>query len=118
MKPVSGTIVSPFNSKTGKLNVTYQAAKDEPTRAPMEGTVIATGKFADNSEYLVVQSENQIVYILSNITQISKKIGTFVTAGEQLAVAAKQNSSNAYSCNLEVWYKGQSINPTKFIKHE
>lgn len=45
-----------------------------------------------------------------------KKTGNFVNSGEILAKAGKNNSSKTYISTLELWYRGQAIDATKFIK--
>ena len=70
----------------------------------------------NSNAYLIVQAENQIVYILKNNTKVLKKTGNFVQQGETIAIIAKQQNSNNYNCILELWYKGQAIDPLKFIK--
>lgn len=115
-KPVSGKIIAGFDATKQQFGLTILAKKDEEVKAPLSGTVIADGILPNSNSYLIVQAENQIVYILKNNTKVLKKTGNFVQQGETIAVVAKQQSSNNYGCVLELWYKGQAIDPLKFIK--
>ena len=115
-KPVSGKIITGFDATKQQFGLTILAKKDEEVKAPLSGTVIADGILPNSNAYLIVQAENQIVYILKNNTKVLKKSGNFVQQGETIAIIAKQQNSNNYNCILELWYKGQAIDPLKFIK--
>ena len=115
-KPVSGKIITGFDATKQQFGLTILAKKDEEVKAPLSGTVIADGILPNSNAYLIVQAENQIVYILKNNTKVLKKTGNFVQQGETIAIIAKQQNSNNYNCILELWYKGQAIDPLKFIK--
>ena len=115
-KPVSGKIITGFDATKQQFGLTILAKKDEEVKAPLSGTVIADGILPNSNAYLIVQAENQIVYILKNNTKVLKKTGNFDQQGETIAIIAKQQNSNNYNCILELWYKGQAIDPLKFIK--
>ena len=115
-KPVTGKLIKGFDATKQKCGLPILAKKDEEVKAPLSGTVIADGILPNSNAYLIVQAENQIVYILKNNTKVLKKTGNFVQQGETIAIIAKQQNSNNYNCILELWYKGQAIDPLKFIK--
>ena len=92
------------------------AGNDEDVRAVISGNVILTGNSPESGYYIVIQAENQLVYILKNNSQLLKKTGNFVNSGEILAKAGKNNSAKTYISTLELWYRGQAIDATKFIK--
>jgi murein DD-endopeptidase MepM/ murein hydrolase activator NlpD len=115
-KPVSGNVISGFNTAKQQFGITISAKKDEEVKAPLNGTVISDGILPNSGAYIIVQAENQVVYILKNNTKVLKKTGNFVQQGETVAIAAKQQNGTNYSCTLELWYKGQAIDPLKFIK--
>jgi septal ring factor EnvC (AmiA/AmiB activator) len=56
------------------------------------------------------------VYILKNNSQVLKKTGNFVNSGDIVAKSGKQLAAKGYSTKLELWYRGQAIDPLKFIK--
>ncbi len=112
--PVSGGILTKFSQNT--RNIELSADPEEAVKAVLPGHVILTGYTTTDQYFIAVQSENQLVYILKNNSKILKKIGTFVSRGEVIANAGKSNSTKGYSCSLEIWYKGQSFDPSKFLK--
>ena len=40
----------------------------------------------------------------------------FVNSGDIVAKSGKQLAAKGYSTKLELWYRGQAIDPLKFIK--
>jgi murein DD-endopeptidase MepM/ murein hydrolase activator NlpD len=113
-KPVLGKVLVPFSAKN--TSVTFAAVANEEVKAIMSGNVISIGNSLENGNFIVVQAENQLVYILKNNSNILKKIGNFVTVGETIAIAGKDVNAKNYISKLELWYKGQPIDPIKFIK--
>ena len=112
VRPVSGTLISKF--MPANPNVTFSAKADEEVKAVLSGNVIFVENSIPNGAYIAVQAENQLVYILKNNSQLLKKTGNFVNAGETIAIAGKNNKS--YVSTLELWYRGKAIDASKFIK--
>ena len=113
-KPVNGKIITPFSLKNNA--VSFAASANEEVKAILSGNIILEGNSPENGRFVVVQSENQIVYVLKNNSNILKKSGNFVTVGETIAIAGKDGNTNNYVSRLELWYKGQPIDASKFIK--
>lgn len=114
IKPVSGEEIVKFS--TNSTAVHYLARPNEAVHAVLSGNVIFSGFSAENGNYLIVQAENQLVYILKNNNQLLKKTGNFVTEGEVVAKAGKTAEAKNNFISLELWYRGQPIDPQKFIK--
>lgn len=113
-KPVSGNIIARFSATN--TNITYAASANEAVKAVLPGSVILSGNSPENGAYIVIQADNQLVYVLKNNSQLLKKTGNFVNAGEPIAKAGKNGTSKSYITTLELWYRGQSIDASKFIK--
>ena len=114
-KPVAGGLVVPFAPEKS-AGITFEASANEAVKAVLSGNVIFTGNSVTDGAYIAVQAENQLVYILKNNNQVLKKTGNFVQIGETIANAGKISSSGKYGSILELWYKGQPIDPVKFLK--
>jgi murein DD-endopeptidase MepM/ murein hydrolase activator NlpD len=112
-KPVSGPILTKFSNNAG---ISFSAKENENVNAILSGNVILTGNSPESGLYIVIQAENQLVYILKNNSQVLKKTGNFVNSGDIIAIAGKNSASKSYVSTLELWYRGQPIDPTKFIK--
>ncbi|MFN8282149.1 MAG: M23 family metallopeptidase [Chitinophagales bacterium] len=116
LRPVSGKIVTAFDAAKQQNSITFLAKKEEPVKAPLNGTIIFDGILPNAGECLIVQTENQLVYILKNNTKTLKKTGNFVQQGETVATAGKQLNNANYITVFELWYKGKAIDPTKYIR--
>jgi murein DD-endopeptidase MepM/ murein hydrolase activator NlpD len=113
-KPVSGNAINVFSVQSSFIN--FAANANEEVKAVLSGNVILVGNSVENGNYIVIQSENQLVYILKNNANILKKTGNFVNIGETIGTVGKLGNTGKYVSTLELWYKGQPINPLKFIK--
>lgn len=113
-KPVKGNIITKFTA--GRTGISFSAGNNEEVKAVLSGNVILTGNSPESGFYIIIQAENQLVYILKNNSQLLKKTGNFVVSGESIAIAGKNDASKNYTCILELWYRGQPIDPQKFIK--
>jgi len=113
-KPVNGKIVTEFSDKNNFI--AFAAAQNEEVKAIISGNVISVGNSPENGSFLIVQAENQLVYILKNNSNLLKKTGNFVNIGETVAIAGKDGNTKNYISKLELWYKGQPIDASKFIK--
>lgn len=113
-KPVSGSIRLRFSPSLP--GITFNASENETVYAVLDGTVVAAGNSMADGYYLVIQAENQLVYLLKNNAEILKKTGNFVHAGDAVAIAGREKSSNGFASVLELWYKGQAIDASKYLK--
>jgi len=115
-RPVSGVIISKFSDENAYI--TFSAKPNEDVRAILSGNVIFTGYSVENEFYIIIQTDNQLVYILKNNSQLLKKTGNFVSVGEAVAKAGKNTLTKDKSAivTLELWYRGQPIDAQKFIK--
>ena len=111
-----GAVISKFSDE--KPYLFFSAKTNEDVRAVLSGNVIFTGYSTDNEYYLLIQTDNQLVYILKNNSQLLKKTGNFVNVGEVVAKAGKNTLTKDKSAmvGLELWYRGQPIDAQKFIK--
>lgn len=113
-KPVTGSIISKFSESN--TAIVFAAKADEDVKAVLSGNIIFSGITPENGYYLIIQAENQMVYILKNNSQLLKKTGNFVSEGEAVAKAGKFGSNKNFTTSLELWYRGRPIDPQEFIK--
>lgn len=112
--PVSGKILAKFT--TIKPSISIEAVKDEEVKAILPGKVILTGEIPNEGAFIIIQTENQLVYVLKNNSQLLKKTGNFVQIGETLGKVGMSDTYKKPVSTLELWYKGQAIDPLTFIK--
>lgn len=108
-RPTQGKIISAFNPQTG---VQMGAQKDEQVLSAVSGVVISDMPALG---IIVIQTENQLVCIVKNLSVVSKKTGNFVNKGEVIGIAGFDKTKKTASCTLELWYKGQALDAGKYF---
>ncbi len=85
-------------------------------KATLDGTVISAG-WSDDSGYTIqIQHEGDIISIYKHNEKLLKKTGDKVTAGSPIALIGNTGSATTGDhLHFELWYKGESVDPTKYI---
>ena len=101
-------IVHPYIDITAPANSVVMSVLD--------GTVIFAG-WNDEAVYTIqIQHENDIVSIYKHNQKLLKKTGDKVTAGTPVALVGNTGSlSTGDHLHFELWYRGNAIDPTKYI---
>ena len=101
-------VVHPFVDITAPANSVVKAA--------LEGTVIFAG-WTDAAGYTVqIQHSNDIITIYKHNQKLLKKTGDKVNAGAPIALVGSTGSlSTGDHLHFELWYKGEAVDPTKYI---
>ena len=101
-------VVHPFVDITAPANSVVKAALD--------GTVIFAG-WTDAAGYTIqIQHSNDIVTIYKHNQKLLKNTGDKVSAGTPVALVGSTGSlSTGDHLHFELWYKGEAVDPTKFI---
>lgn len=114
--PVKGKVLKPFNSQAGQLGVVVSVAPNELVLATLEGTVVSAGWSMDNGYSVVVQHSNNLVSVYKYNSQVIKKVGEKVRAGQAIAVVGtRKEQNNAAQLLFELWYNGVPINPQQYV---
>ena len=82
----------------------------------LDGTVIFAG-WSDESGYTIqVQHANDIVSIYKHNQKLLKKMGDRVSAGTSIALVGNTGTlSTGDHLHFELWYRGDAVDPTKYI---
>lgn len=121
-RPVKGVVTQHFNQHKKIYQVIVKTAKTENVLATLDGTVIFTG-YDINDKYIIhIQHKNGYISIYQGCTQIVKKTGDIVAAGEAIGVIVSTKTSKEEgeeerggSLKFELWNKGVPVNPETFI---
>lgn len=101
-------IVHPFIDITAPANSVVAAVLD--------GTVIFAG-WNDEAGYTIqIQHSNDIVSTYKHNQKLLKKTGDKVSAGTPVAMVGNTGSlSSGEHLHFELWYRGEAVDPTKYI---
>lgn len=85
-------------------------------KATMDGTVIYDGWSEEAGYTIQIQHDGDIVSIYKHNEKLLKKTGEKVTAGSPIALVGSTGSlTTGDHLHFELWYKGESVDPTKYI---
>jgi len=115
-KPVTGVISSTFNPMERENGIAILTATNESVVSVLGGTVIYASFTFDFGWVIQVQHEEDYISVYKNNTQLIKKPGDRVRAGEVIAYtgepADKKSSRHFY---FELWKLGKPVNPEEVI---
>ena len=85
-------------------------------KATLDGTVIFAGWSDDSGHTIQIQHDGDIVSIYKHNDKLLKKTGDKVTAGSPIALVGNTGEmTTGDHLHFELWYKGESMDPTKHI---
>lgn len=92
------------------------APEGSVVKATLDGSVIFAG-WSDESGYTIqIQHDGDIVSTYKHNEKLLKKTGEKVTAGSPIALVGNTGSlSTGAHLHFELWYKGETVDPTKYI---
>ena len=114
--PVKGTISAGFDPEIGHLGTDVLAPKNTPIKAILDGYVIASDWTLETGNTIGIQHSNNLVSFYKHNSINLKKLGSFVKAGEAVAIIGNTGSiSSGPHLHFELWVDGKPVNPTRFI---
>jgi len=85
-------------------------------KATMDGTVIYDGWSEEAGYTIQIQHDGDIISIYKHNVKLLKKTGDKVSAGSPIALVGSTGSlSTGDHLHFELWHKGESVDPTKYI---
>lgn len=86
-------------------------------KATLDGTVIFAGWTDDAGNTIQIQHDGDIVSIYKHNDRLLKKIGDKVSAGTPVALVGNTGEiTTGAHLHFELWHKGETVDPTKYIK--
>lgn len=113
--PLKGVITQGYDPAIHPF-VDIAAPEGTAVNAIADGTVIYTGWSEETGYTIQLQHESDIVSIYKHNNRLIKNLGDKVKAGTAIALVGNTGSlSTGPHLHFELWYKGESIDPTKHI---
>lgn len=114
--PISGTITASFNKDKNHFGVDVVAPKNTPIKAALDGWIIFSDWTLETGNTIAIQHANNIVTFYKHNSSLLKKSGSFVRAGEVIAIIGNTGElSDGPHLHFELWHEGKPINPADFI---
>ena len=115
--PMKGLISSSYNPATKHFGTDIAASSETFVSSVLDGTIIFEGWTVETGYVMHIQHTNNIISIYKHNTVLLKEVGDYVRAGEPISVIG--DSGEMYTSgphlHIELWYKGESLDPEKFI---
>lgn len=113
--PLKGVISQGYDSALHPY-IDLTAPAGSVVKATLDGSVIFAG-WSDESGYTIqIQHDGDIVSIYKHNEKLLKKTGEKVTAGSPIALVGNTGSlSTGAHLHFELWHKGETVDPTKYI---
>jgi len=93
------------------------APEGSVVKATLDGTVIFSGWSDEAGNTIQIQHESDIVSIYKHNEKLLKKAGDKVTAGSPIALVGNTGDvSTGTHLHFELWHKGETVDPTLYIK--
>ncbi|MDX9696139.1 MAG: M23 family metallopeptidase [Bacteroidales bacterium] len=114
--PVKGIITSSFNPGENHFGTDIVAATNKVVVATLSGTVILANWTLETGYVIQIQHDNNLVSIYKHNSELLKKVGNHVTAGETIAIIGNSGElTSGPHLHFELWHNGTPINPEDFI---
>lgn len=113
--PLKGVISQSYDPAIHPF-IDITAPANSIVSAVLDGSVISAGWSDDAGYTICIQHDNDIVSIYKHNNKLLKETGEKVTAGTPVAIiGGTGNLSTGDHLHFELWYKGNPIDPTKYI---
>ncbi len=114
--PVNGAVSAAFNPKIEHFGVDILAPKNTPIKSIMDGSVIQANWILETGNTIAIQHENNLISFYKHNSNLLKKVGDRVKAGEAIAIIGDTGTlSDGPHLHLEIWHQSKPLNPEDFI---
>ena len=122
--PVEGNVSSPFGMRENPFSgdksfhsgVDISASPGTPIRATADGIVIHSGRTQFSGYLVVLEHGHGFKTIYAHNKKNLVKMGQTVKRGEVIAYVGSTGKSTGPHVHYEVWEKGKSVNPKKYLQ--
>lgn len=113
--PLKGVVSQGYDTVHPYVDIT--AAEGSVVKATLDGTVIFAGWSEDAGNTIQIQHSDDIVSIYKHNEKLLKKVGEKVKAGTPIALVGNSgDTSTGAHLHFELWHKGETVDPSKYIK--
>lgn len=115
--PISGMISNHYNSKIEHYGTDVVGGVNERISSISDGTVVFA-EWTLNTGYVIqIQHSNNLISIYKHNSELLKKTGDHVKAGEVIALLGNSGElTSGPHLHFELWYNGKALNPEDYIK--
>jgi murein DD-endopeptidase MepM/ murein hydrolase activator NlpD len=113
--PIKGFVTRPFNVRFHH-GVDVAPSKFDGVHVIQDGVVVFASWTPDFGHVIGVQHNDNLISFYKHNSVLHKKVGTFVTAGEAIAIVGNSGElTSGKHLHLELWENGRALDPQDFI---
>jgi len=113
--PLKGVVSQGYDPAVHPF-VDITAPAGSVVKATLDGTVIYDGWSEDAGYTIQIQHDGDIISIYKHNEKLLKKTGDKVTAGSPIALVGNTgNLTTGDHLHFELWHKGESLDPARYI---
>lgn len=114
--PLKGSVSNLFDASGNHYGVDIVSNLNEPILTVLEGTVVMAGWTLEAGYIIQVQHQNDLISVYKHNSQLLKKMGDKVVAGEPIAIIGNTGEyTTGPHLHFELWHKGKPLNPRDYI---
>lgn len=114
--PVKGIVTNPFNDEIGHFGTDIVSTSNEVIKTVLDGTVINATWTLETGYIIEIQHENNIISVYKHNSELLKRVGNRVMAGEVIAIIGNSGElSSGPHLHFELWHNGRPLNPEDYI---
>ncbi|MBC6995966.1 M23 family metallopeptidase [Neolewinella lacunae] len=115
--PVTGEISAGFNPSEDHLGVDILAPQNTAIKASRDGIVFISEYTSSNGNVIGIQHDNNLITFYKHNSQLLKKVGDQVKAGEAIAIIGNTGKlSSGPHLHFEVWHNGKVLDPVEYLR--
>jgi len=117
--PIVGELTNKMNISAGHFGVDVIAPKNEAVVAILKGTIVYQNWSPTDGHVVHIQHKNNLLSIYKHSSEVLKKIGDYVDAGEPISIVGNSGEhSTGPHLHFELWHNGYPMDPEKFINFQ
>jgi murein DD-endopeptidase MepM/ murein hydrolase activator NlpD len=114
--PVKGLVTNSFNPSESHFGTDIVAASNKVVVATLDGTVTMSTWTLETGYVIQIQHENNLISVYKHNSEILKKVGNHVTAGEAIAIIGNSGElTSGPHLHFELWHNGTPIDPEDYV---
>lgn len=114
--PLKGMVSQKFNKTIDHFAVDVVGLPQSRISAVMEGSVIFAGWTVETGYVIYIQHDNNLVSVYKHNSELFKKVGDHVNAGEVIAFMGNTGElTTGPHLHFELWHKGTPLDPEQYI---
>ena len=114
--PVNGQISADFKPEEKHFGIDILSPKNTPVKAAADGYVFISDWTLETGNTIGIQHSNNTLTFYKHNSELLKKVGDFVKAGEAIAIIGNTGKlTSGPHLHFELWHNGRPIDPKEFI---